>query len=256
MPQYFLDYYMPFCPEGCDKKECPKDEQGETQSPRGCPKQEKSLYARCDLGILSKDELELLTRNNEDPDIMIFRKAKTIPLNTLEEQDEHLRLIKLFAENSSYLPFYIHYQIKRARRLQSLAKEWREIREEALATVVSWEDEESTPPKEPTADEKLRAHLKNNRDDIVKKSTELADIIGEKDDNIRKTKTWALVRAVIGATQKTGKIGKLLNNDQLSIALREKLEDDLQEVNQALALVKLELFHYLDKDTVDVKSET
>jgi len=139
MTQYFLDYYQLYCPDDCDKKECPKNFTDEHEEiPPKCPKQEKSLYSRGDLGIVAKDDLDYLIRENEDPDVMIFRKAEDIPLNTFNEQCEHLSLLKWFTNNplQKYHSFYIHYQIERAKRLQFLAKERREVRAEALATVV------------------------------------------------------------------------------------------------------------------------
>ena len=113
-PDYFIDCYERYCPDGCDV-ECPGSEEGflpvvqpkrvsgDIQSlmpilPKSgnCPKKEKRVYMRAHIGELTEDEVKLIRDTSRADALIVFRQVEDIPRNTPEEENEHSKLLANF----------------------------------------------------------------------------------------------------------------------------------------------------------------
>jgi hypothetical protein len=113
-PDYFIDCYERYCPDGCDV-ECPGSEEGflpqilpkrvpgdvkslipTLPNPGNCPKKEKRVYMRAHIGELTEDEVKLIRDTSRADALIVFRQVEDIPRNTPEEEDEHTNLLLTF----------------------------------------------------------------------------------------------------------------------------------------------------------------
>ena len=113
-PDYFIDCYERYCPEGCDV-ECPGSEEGFLPvvqpkrlpgdvknlmpilpKPGNCPKKEKRVYMRAHIGELTEDEIKFIRDTSYTDTLIVFRPVEDIPRNTPEEENEHSGLLASF----------------------------------------------------------------------------------------------------------------------------------------------------------------
>lgn len=133
------------------------------------------------------------------------------------------------------------YRIARSTSHQALAKEPIETKNTADSKALK------TAAKELSADEKLRAYFKANPNDTAKTSVELADIINENQDNVRKAETWKLAVALRKAQKKAGSLRKKLNNDRLKRDTLARFEQEREDAEQELEVARLAFFQHLEE---------
>ena len=104
--EYYTDFYEWFCPEGCDKQNCPVDSGKCLISVQGfridttCKKAEKRVYMRMPLCDLTEREAkwsfseEFLKDIGDRLQIFSPRSAADIPHDTPEEKQEHDMLLE------------------------------------------------------------------------------------------------------------------------------------------------------------------
>ena len=145
-PDYFIDCYERYCPEGCDVG-CPGSKDGylPVVQPKGknlkpilpnlgnCPKKEKRVYMRAHIGELTEDEVKYI---GDTDALIVFRPVEDIPRNTPEEENEHSRLLASFEAfkiaDRKTLPRQKRLQIATAMAMMKKASDFRKVRKRAL----------------------------------------------------------------------------------------------------------------------------
>jgi hypothetical protein len=141
---YVIDCYEWCCPDGCDRgaefcerryPPSPYSQVSRMPSHKGCPRMEKRVYTRTNIGELTEGEVKFIADIALPATFVALRRTTDISLDTPEERLDHCTLLQKFEEfkaaDRQELSRQKHHQITVVAALVKLATNLRKTRQRA-----------------------------------------------------------------------------------------------------------------------------